>query len=282
MAESGTAHLDDTRADPLAANRANWDARVPKHVTSAFYDLDGIVAGTDPLAGFEWSELGELSDRDVLHLQCHIGTDTVSLARAGARTSGLDFSGSSIRAADELARRCGLDIEFVESDVYDAVEAFGRDRFDVIYTGKGSLNWLPDLDSWARQVTELLRPGGFLCLVEFHPVLGAAADEQPNTSAGLWLDYSYYGNELIHDECGQTYTGDAIEGQHETFEWVHGLGEVINAGIGAGLRVETLSEHDSIPWNPWNAMSGQCGWWRLPEGAPRLPLVYTLRARLPG
>lgn len=263
------------------ANRANWDARTPVHVAGAFYDLGGLRAGADPLADFEWQHLGDLSGRDVVHLQCHIGSDTVPLARAGARVRGVDISGESVAAARELAAECGADIEYVRSDVYDAREALAGELFDVVYTGKGALCWLPDLERWARVVAGLLRPGGSLCLVEFHPVLGAAADRQPDVNAGLWLDYDYHGGALIAEETPVTYTGDAITGDLATYEWPHGLGEVINAVIGAGLRIDALDERDATPWTPWSGMTPVGSWGRLPEGAPRMPLVYALRATLP-
>ncbi|SDP56515.1 Methyltransferase domain-containing protein [Actinopolyspora xinjiangensis] len=267
--------------DKYRANRISWDASAPLHAASSFYDLEGIVAGNQPLADFEWEALGDLRGRDVVHLQCHIGSDTVALARAGADVTGLDFSPRSVEVAEELAVRCGQRMEFVTADVHEAAEVLGWARFDVVYTGKGSLGWLPDLDAWARVVAELLRPGGVLCLVEFHPVLGAAADEQPDVHSGLWLDYDYH-HSAVHSHGEVTYTGDAMPEGNETFEWAHGLGGTINALIGAGMRVEALHEHESSPWLPWPGGVRDAYWFRLPPGAPRLPMLFTLRASLPG
>ncbi len=264
------------------ANRASWDARAPLHVGSAAYGLDRLRAGAGPLGHFEWEHLGELTDRDVVHLQCHIGSDTVALARSGAKVSGVDISGVSVDAARHLATQCGLAVEYVRSDVYDAVDAVGGDRFDVVYTGKGALNWLPDPARWARVVAALLRPGGRLCLVEFHPLVFAAADEQSHPRAGLWLDHDYFGGAVVRDDAEQTCTGDTIDGPAETYEWLHGLGDVINALVRAGLRIDALDERDITPWWPWEGLTATQGWWCLPEGAPKLPLTYALRATLPG
>jgi 2-polyprenyl-3-methyl-5-hydroxy-6-metoxy-1,4-benzoquinol methylase len=158
MAESN----DDTRAK-LAANKRNWDARAPIHVSSRFYG----IGDRDPMswfAPFEWRELGDLDGREVVHLQCHVGVETMALALKGARTTGLDFSGVSVQEAQRVTRQAGLTIEFLHANVYDAVEALGAERFDIAYTGKGALCYLPDLTAWAQKVWHLLKPGGFLYL----------------------------------------------------------------------------------------------------------------------
>lgn len=158
-------------------NRDWWDERVPIHVGSEFYDVESFKAGRDPLGPFEVAELGPVEGRTMAHLQCHFGLDSLGWARRGARVAGLDFSRPAVEAAAELARELGLDAEFVCADVHDAAEAFGGRRFEIVYTGGGALNWLPDLDRWAGVVAGLLEPGGTLYLVEFHPVTFAFADD---------------------------------------------------------------------------------------------------------
>jgi SAM-dependent methyltransferase len=156
--------------DWLELNRSNWDARVPVHTASRFYDLPGFVAGRDELRPFELEEVGDVTGRQLLHLQCHLGLDTLSWARHGAAVTGLDFSGPALATARELAERIGArDARFVESDVYRAPEALDGRTFDIVYTGLGALCWLPDIDRWARTAASLVAPGGFLYLAEFHP-----------------------------------------------------------------------------------------------------------------
>src|SRR5918996_4396397 len=140
----------------IQANAANWDARTPVHVASAFYGLDGTRDAGYWFADFEWEDLGPLSGRDVLHAQCHLGTETVALARKGAQTVGLDISPESIRAARRVGAAAGVAIEYVCADVYDALEVLGPHRFDVIYTGKGAVCYLPDLEAWAAILHGLL------------------------------------------------------------------------------------------------------------------------------
>lgn len=264
----------------MRVNLRSWDARTSIHVASEFYDLAGLRAGAERLAPFEYDELGPLAGRSLVHLQCHIGTDTVCLARAGAHAAGLDLSPESVDAARRIAADCGVDVRYETGNVYDAVEVFGGERFDVVYTGKGALVWLPDLDRWARTVAALLRPGGTLYLVEFHPLLQSLAyGEQPDE--GLLVRYDYLpGRGAGKFDITHTYTdGPPLDEHTVCYQWAYGLGTVVNALTSAGLRVESLTEHDILPWQRLPDMTAvRDGWWRLPESRPRVPVLFSLRA----
>jgi SAM-dependent methyltransferase len=272
----------DEHARMMSANQANWDARTPVHLASRFYGLDQDLDPARWFASFEWDDLGELAGRDVLHLQCHLGTETIALARRGARAVGLDFSAASVSAARGIAEKAGLDVTYVQANVYDAVEALGQRQFDVVYTGKGALCYLPDLPRWAGVVARLLRPGGRLYIVEFHPLLNSLGPKPaPGEGPELLLRHDYLGGgEAVHREATYTYTdGPAVEGATDSFEWMHGIGEVVNALTDAGLTIRRLRESDELPWPRWPRMERTpSGWWRLPE--PRIPLLYGLLATL--
>jgi SAM-dependent methyltransferase len=266
-------------AEMIATNRANWDARVPVHLNGG-YDLDHLRRGGQRLADFEYAAV-DVRDRDVLHLQCHIGTDSICLARHGARVTGLDLSGESVAAARTLAAECGADVEYVRGNVYEAVEALDGRRFDVVYTGKGALCWLPDLHRWAEVVARLLRPGGRLYLVEMHPLFQAAGDEQAGPELVLSYDYLNAGAE--HSDRPYSYTGHGrLAAATENYQWAHGIDEILDAVLSAGLRLVGFVEHDVGNWGrwPWLVPLGD-GWFGLPPGAPRLPLTYSVLAELP-
>ncbi|MFF5011149.1 class I SAM-dependent methyltransferase [Streptomyces phaeochromogenes] len=276
--------FDPAVLEMMQANRANWDARTPVHLASRFYDVE---AQPDPFrwfAPFEWEDLGELAGREVAHLQCHLGTETLAFARRGARTVGLDISGASVAAARDLAAKADCAVDYVRANVYDAVDALGERRFDVVYTGKGALCYLPDLDRWAEVIACLLKPGGRLYLVEFHPLLNALGPKPaPDEGPDLLLRHDYLqGRGAIHGNSTHTYTdGPAVDGATESFEWRHGLDEVINALAGAGLRIVRLRESEELPWPRFPQMiRTSWGWWRLPDSAPRIPLLYGLLASL--
>lgn len=261
-------------------NRENWDQRVPIHVASKFYDVDGFVAGGCALKAIDKEELGEVAGKSLLHLQCHFGLDTMSWARRGASVTGLDFSAKAVAAARSIAGRAGLEARFVESDVYDAVEALEGARFDVVYTGIGALCWLDDIARWARIVAALLVPGGTLYLREGHPMLWALADDRED--GRLVIDYPYFtGPEPIAFEDGNTYTdGDATLEQPVSHSWNHGLGHIVTSLIDAGLTLEFLHEHRTSDWKALpNMVPADDHMWRLAEHEERLPLMYSLRAR---
>ncbi len=277
--------FDATTQAMMQTNEANWDARTQVHVASKFYGLDGTMDAFDWFTEFEWEDLGELNGRDVLHLQCHLGTETIAFARKGAHTVGLDFSSEAITQAKRIAEKAGVEVEYVKSNVYDAVEVLGGGRFDVVYTGKGALDHLPDMNRWAALVAELLRPGGHLYLVEFHPMLNALGPEPQEAGKGLLLRHDYLeGRGADENDVAYTYTdGPALRGETVSYQWVHSLGEVISVLADAGLRITKLRETELLPWRCWERMipAGN-GWWRLPDAEPRVPLLYALRANKSG
>ncbi len=265
--------------DHLAVNRSLWDERVAHHRSSAFYDTDGVIAGThDPLRPFEIEEVGDVDGRQLLHLQCHFGLDTIAWARRGAVATGLDFSGEAIAAAAEVAAAAGVVARFVQADVYDAPVALGGETFDIVYTGLGALNWLPDIGRWATTVAALLRPGGILYLAEFHPFVHVFADEDRTVT------YGYFDPGPLRWADAGTYTdvadGAALD-HDESIEWQHTIADVLEAVIAAGLTVESFREHDHTLFPRWpDLVPGPGGRYDLPDGTPSLPLMYSLRARL--
>jgi SAM-dependent methyltransferase len=274
--------MDDYRD----VNRANWDDRVAAHAASPDYAVSRF--SEDPsflseVVAFDAPRLGDIGGLDAVHLQCHIGTDTVSLARLGARMTGLDFSAPALEQARSLAAAVGFDVEFVESDLYGAPDVLGRQRFDLVYTGIGALCWLPDIRRWAEVVASLLRPGGRFFMREGHPVLWSVADPRPDGLVVLEYPYFEQPEPTVWDEGGTYVETDHVFTHNVTHEWNHGLGEIVTALFAAGLQLTALEEHDSVPWD---AMPGQMtriggGEFRLSDRPERLPHSYTLQARKP-
>lgn len=263
-------------------NRANWDERAPAHAASEGYAVARFIAEPDFISDvvrFDLPRLGDIAGLRGVHLQCHIGTDTVSLSRLGARMTGLDFSPASIDAARRLVRDTGADVDFVEAEVYDAVEVLGTGAFDLVFTGVGALCWLPDVRRWARVVADLLRPGGRLFLRESHPVLWALDYER--TDDLLVLDYPYFEREepIVLEEGGTYVPTDLTFTQNVTHEWNHGLGEIVSALLAAGMELTMLEEHDTVPWEALPGRMDRVGAeWRLADRPWRLPHTYTLQA----
>ena len=272
---------DETVDESLDLNRANWDERAAVHAASPDYAWDRFIADPSFLSDvvrFDLPLLGDVQQLRGVHLQCHIGTDTISLARLGARMTGLDFSGASLAQARTLAAQIGSDVEFVQANVYDAVAALDGATFDFVFTGIGALCWLPDIRRWAQVVSQLLSPGGWLFIREGHPVLWALDDDAQR----LIIEHPYFEHEepFVYDD-GSTYVEtSAVLQNTTTHSWNHGLGEIVTALLHVGMELTMLTEHDSVPWD---ALPGQMeqtdnNEWRLADRPRRLPHSYTLRA----
>jgi SAM-dependent methyltransferase len=288
---SATRHagpVTDAALDPLAdyvrINRANWNSRVPVHATG--YDLDRFRADPDFLSGvvrFDVPRLGDVRGLDAVHLQCHIGTDTLSLARLGARMTGLDFSAPALDVCRQLAAGCGTAIDYVCAEVYDAVEVLGGERFDLVYTGIGALCWLPDVRRWAGVVAGLLRPGGRLFMREGHPMAWSLCDPRPDGL--LVVEYPYFetrGTLFSEPKTYVEHDGDIASPDSVGFN--HGLGQIITALQDAGMTFTSLEEHMSLPWNAaGDAMVvDEVGEWTLRDQPERLAGTYTLQASKAG
>ena len=188
-----------------------------------------------------------------MHLQCHIGTDTLSLARRGAKSVvGLDFSGASINEARRLAASAagGEKVRFVEASTYDALTVLEPASFDLVFTGVGALCWLPNIKQWAQIVASLLRPGGRLFIREGHPMLWAV-DESVMTDLAIRFPY-FETPEPMAFENTSTYVQLADEKvftASKTMQWNHGLGEIVQGLLDVGMSVTGLVEHRSISWD---------------------------------
>ena len=266
-------------------NRRLWEAWTAVHASGDFYDLDGFRAGGVRLRDEEIAAVGDVSGRSLLHLQCHFGIDTLSWARLGARVTGADFSPAAIRLARELALDLGFpDARFVESNLYE-LPANLQGTFDVVYTSRGVLGWLPDIAGWARVVAHFVAPGGVFYISEIHPTIQAFENE--GVAVGeLRLAYPYWEHRdpLVFDVKGSYADPTADVGEQREHGWDHGLGEIVTALIDAGLVLEWLRESPTLDWSADFLVETEpgSGRYRLPPGtAGELPLMFSLRARKP-
>lgn len=275
-----------TSASWFADNRTNWDDRAAVHEASG-YGIEALVADPahiTPEVAQDRERLGDLTGLDVVHLQCHLGTDTVGLKRLGARrVVGVDLSPESLRRAREISRRAGAEIEYVEANVYDARMAVEGD-VDLVYSSIGVLCWLPDIAGWARVVSSLLRPGGRLLLRDDHPMFMTIGDD---VSHGLRIQQPYFERELpMTWDDAETYVetpeGGPVIVHGTNHQWNHSIGEILTAVLRAGLVLDSFEEAPYSAWMPWPELMVQDGpGYRLREDPDRVPLQYVLTARLP-
>ncbi|MDQ1138522.1 SAM-dependent methyltransferase [Microbacterium sp. SORGH_AS 1204] len=273
-------------SDYIDANRANWDQRATLHAArdGSGYGVQRYVTDAEALSDvvrFDLPLLGDIAGLRTVHLQCHIGTDTLSLGRLGARVTGLDFSENAVAEARRLAAEAGAEVDFVQADVRDAANVLPRGTFDLVYTGIGALCWLPSITDWAGVVADLLAPGGTLHIREGHPVLWSMNETLP----GLTLAFPYFEQTTpLEWDDENTYVEVAAPiTATRTYEWNRGLGEIVTALLDRGLRLDALVEHDSVPWEalPGRMTQRPDGEYALTEQPSVMPLSYTIRAVKP-
>ena len=285
-ASDRTDHLATSRDQWFSDNQANWDDRAALHEASG-YGIEELVADPahiTPELSQDLDWMGEIVAADVIHLQCHLGTDTVGFARLGARrVVGVDLSGESLRRARIIAERCGADIEYVQSNVYEARENVTGD-FDLVYTSLGVLCWLPDIAEWARVVTSLLRPGGHFVIRDDHPMFMTVGDD---VTDGLRIEQPYFqqSEPLTWDDDGsyvEVPEGTPTIRHGINHQWNHSLGEIVTALVRAGLIVDYLEETPYSAWCAWPDLMVRDGdRWRLRDNPERLPLQFMIAAHRP-
>jgi SAM-dependent methyltransferase len=266
-------------ADPFEINRRNWDERAAIHArdTTGAYMLDRFRAGEDTLQAIEAAELGDVAGKRVLHLQCHIGLDSLSLARRGAIVTGLDFSAAALKVARSLAEETGLAAHFVQGLVEQAPQ-LTPGPFDLVFTTWGTVCWLPDVRVWAAAIAAVLAPAGELYFADFHPSLSVFEEN----AGGLVPTYDFQTAADHPLEFGDatTYTDDPTVMAHQTTrQWIHSLSAILGGLIEAGLTITMFHEHELLPWRALPSMVRATErLWRLPDKYPRLPVSFSLRA----
>jgi SAM-dependent methyltransferase len=256
-------------------NLAHWNEVTAHHVASPFYRTDDFRKGEIVLDPLVRDAVGDVAGQRLLHLQCHFGLDTLSLARMGAEVTGLDFSAVAIEQARALAAEAGIEATFVCADVLAPPP--GLTGFDIVFASWGAIFWIADLGAWMRVAAGALRPGGRLFLTEGHPAL-LMLDERAPPGAPLTVKWPYDSIEPVVEEGDLDYTGAKVAA-NRTVGYLHGLSRILNAAMDAGLAITGFSEGDRAPWKALDQLVKiDRDYWALPPGAPYVPLSFTLQA----
>jgi len=255
----------------LEVNKTLWNNKTEIHYNSAFYDNESFILGKSSLNEIELELLGDLKGKSILHLQCHFGQDSLSLARMGASVTAVDLSDKAIAKAKELSKQINTPCNFVCTDVYNAPNVI-NEKFDVIFTSYGTIGWLPDINKWANVVKHFLKPKGSFIMAEFHPVVWMFDDDF------VGIKYRYFNGKPIAEEETGTYAEKGSDLKSEYVCWNHGLAEVINSLLKNGLGLEVFKEYDYSPYNAFNKSKkiGENKYQIEPFGN-KLPLVYAFK-----
>jgi 2-polyprenyl-3-methyl-5-hydroxy-6-metoxy-1,4-benzoquinol methylase len=257
------------------SNKNLWNQRTVVHKDSSFYDVASFLQGKSSLTEIELRELGAVSGKKILHLQCHFGMDSLSLARMGAAVTGMDLSDTAIEEARKLNQQVSLDAKFICCNVYDLKDHLDE-PFDIVFTSYGVIGWLPDLDKWAEIIAHYVKPGGFFYMAEFHPVVWMLDEEFKE------VKYYYHNQETIVMEAQGTYTDRYAAIQGKEYSWNHSISEVLNALLSKKLQLEFFNEYSYSPYPCFrNVIQGSDGNWRVKGLEDKIPMVYSLKASKP-
>lgn len=258
----------------IEINRQSWNSRTEAHLNSEFYDMPAFLAGKSSLNDIELGLLGDLKGKTILHLQCHFGQDSISLARLGAKVTGVDLSDKAIETAQKLAKDLAVDASFICCNIYDLPQHLDQ-KFDIVFSSYGTISWLPDLNKWGELIASFLKPGGKFVFAEFHPVVWMFDDDFET------VGYNYFNEKaLIENESG-TYADRDAAIQLQSINWNHSLSDVINGLIKNGLRINSLDEFDYSPYNCFRkTIEFEPGKYRIEHLGNRIPMVYAIEARL--
>jgi SAM-dependent methyltransferase len=258
--------------DYLEINRAAWNVKTPIHIGSAFYDMPGFLAGNTTLKELELGLLGDVKGKRILHLQCHFGQDSLSLARMGAQVTGVDFADAAIAKARSLAEELQLDVRFIHCDVYSLKEHLDGD-FDIVFTSYGTIGWLPELGKWADVVQHFLKSGGRFVMVDFHPVVWMF-DEKFKS-----MDFSYFNLSPIVEQRRGTYADRNAPISYEIAGWNHSVSDILQSLMDAGLRLTQFREWDYSPYGCFDEVEEDApGVFRVKHLKKKIPMVYGIVA----
>ncbi|WP_428659326.1 class I SAM-dependent methyltransferase [Runella sp.] len=256
----------------LEINKQSWNNRVEHHFKSDFYDVEGFLLGNTSLNEIELTLLGDIRGKSILHLQCHFGQDTISLARSGAKVTGVDLADKAIDTANKLAEMAKTEAAFICSDIYDLPNHL-TDQFDIVFTSYGTIGWLPDLDKWANVVSTFLKPNGKFIFVEFHPVVWMFDHGFEK------IEYNYFNSGPIIETTNGTYADKEAEITQQEISWNHSMSEVINSLLKNGLEINSLDEFDYSPYNCFNrTIEVEPKKYRIEHLDNKIPMVYAIEA----
>lgn len=256
----------------IKINRQSWNNRTDVHLKSAFYDLDGFINGKTSLNEIELNLLGDLEGKTILHLQCHFGQDTISLGRLGADVTGVDFSEKAIESAKQIAKDTDSNTKFICCDIYDLPNHLDE-KFDIVFTSYGTIGWLPNLDKWAKIISQFLKPNGQFVFVEFHPLVWMFDDNFEK------IGYRYFNSGAIVETENGTYADKNANITQSYVMWNHGLSEVISSLISNGLEIKSFDEFDYSPYNCFNkTVEFEPKKYRIVHLEDKIPMVYSITA----
>ena len=255
----------------LEINKQSWNNKTEYHLKSAFYAMENFLKGKTSLKDIELNLLGDIKGKSILHLQCHFGQDSISLARMGAKVTAVDLADKAIHQAKEIAKKMQAEVNFICCDIYDLPQHLNQ-PFDLVFTSYGTIGWLPDLDKWASIISKYLKSNGQFVFVEFHPVVWMFDDDFKE------IGYNYFNSgPIIENETG-TYADRTADLNQQYICWNHSLSEVLNSLIQNGMLINSFDEYDYSPYDCFrNTLEVEPQKFRIAHLDNKIPMVYAIK-----
>jgi len=260
--------------DYIKINKSLWNRKTDIHIHSEFYDVAGFLAGKSSLKDIELALLGDIKGKSILHLQCHFGQDTLSLARMGARVTGIDLSDRAIDKAKDLAEQLNLEeqTKFICCDLFE-LEKHLDDTFDIIFTSYGTIDWFPKLDPWGAIIARYLQPEGQFIFVEFHPMVWMLDEEFQK------IEYSYFNIKTFQETYTNSYTDGGMHQETPGLTWNHPISDIFRALRDNGLIIEDFQEYAVSPYPCFPNLVESKNGYQIKGFEGKLPMVYSVIAR---
>lgn len=255
-------------------NQNAWDKKTPVHFASPLYNVDEVKKGGTSLNKIEIDDLGDVSNKRILHLQCHFGLDSISLTKMGAEVLGVDFSTMAIEQARKLAKELNVSTKFLAANIYDDFDKKVKRNFDIVFSSYGSICWLPDLDGWAKVISKMLVKDGFFYIVDFHPLLHSFDCLLSDTKRSY-----FYTDEPFKREWKGTYADYDNDLETMEYNWNHSIAEILGSLRNNGLTIIDFQELPFLPqnWFP-NLVKGEDGLYRVKGYETIYPLLFSIKA----
>lgn len=255
--------------DYIEINKKSWDNKVDIHVDSEFYDQASFLAGRNSLNEIELKLLGDISGKSILHLQCHFGQDSISMARMGAKVHGVDFSSKAIEKAEDASRLLAVDATFQCCDLYD-LPSLLDEQYDIVFASYGVIGWHPELKTFSEIVNRYLKPGGRFVFAEFHPIMWMYDD------ALAEITYSYFNSKPIEEDEEGTYADKTADIKSKFITWNHSLSKFVEELLVTGMTLRSIKEYDYSPYACWSSCIKSDKGYQIKEKEGLLPMVYSL------
>ena len=254
-----------------------WNELTLINKNSRFYDIEGFRKGKSTLKSIELEEIGDVTGKTLLHLQCHFGLDTISWAGKGAHATGADFSPTAIELAKSLKREVKSDADFICCSIYDLKEHLSE-KFDIVFTSYGVLPWLCDLKKWGHIISHFLKEGGIFYIVEIHPFSNVFENERYSQDLKVTSPY-FHSHEPVEYPPEGSYADRDATSTYPSYEWSHSMSDIINVLLSNGMNIEFFHEFPFCVYDKFPFMyEDRDGWWRLKDNRD-IPLMFSIKAR---